>query len=824
MTEANGKTRRILDTLQSGAALAAVIVISLAVGFLVHAALTPPAREAEAKAPAGTKYTCSMHPHIRADEPGLCPICNMDLILLKQTSGEGSLRELSISEAAKALMEIKVEPVRRRLVAAEIRMVGKIDYDETRLATIAAWMPGRLDRLFVDYTGVPVKKGEHLVKIFSPDLIAAQEELLQAKKATKDLSKSAAGTVGEMTRATLVAVREKLRLLGLTREQIAKVESTGKVSDHLQINSPATGIVIHKHAKEGMYVKTGTPIYTVADLSTMWVRLEAYESDLIWLRYGQRVEFTTISHPGEMFSGTISFIDPVLNPRTRTVKVRVNVPNPKGKLKPGMFVKASVRSRVAEGGKVMEPALAGKSICPMHPEVIKDKPGQCDVCGMDLVPAESLGFVGADPNKTRPPLVIPATAPLITGTRAVVYVRVDPSLLNSDSVTDWPRLIARIKTYRPPPPPPPTSGLLNVACPIMGGAIDPTKLTPELTRKHKGGVVAFCCGGCPDQWDKLSEAEKARKLTAVAPGRDAMSVFLRLLGEPLKKRLAAVGPREAPPAEVQARFVRQINTIIQRRAFLASARFPKAVLDGEEVKKLIDLGVADLPPMRLTRLNRLLVHSLFPDAIAKGTAAPTFEGRQIVLGPRAGDYYLVRSGLAEGERVVTRGNFKIDSALQIMAKPSMMSAEGGGGAGDHAHHGGSQAAKKQTGKPAPAIRLPGSFARQMHQVLAAVDAVGRAVAAGESSPAVQKAFADLEKRVKDAGGDALTGQARLIWKEYAMRLTNDAVEGKTAETAKQAARAAASAKDNAAALRRQLGLEHQHAAPGGAGREGGRHE
>jgi Cu(I)/Ag(I) efflux system membrane fusion protein len=512
------------------AGLLMVVLLSIGAGFLLHAALTPDAATSakpedattrDHGKQAATQWTCSMHPQIRSDKPGKCPICSMDLVPVSRRAGERSPREFSTSEAAKALMDIETTRVERKFVAAEVRMVGKVDYDETRLAHIAAWVPGRLDRLYVDYTGVPVKKGDHLVYIYSPELLSAQEELVQARKAVEALGGSDSSLMRETTAATYRAAREKLRLLGLTAEQIDTIERTGKTSDHLTIRSPVSGIVIHKNATEGMYVNTGTRIYTVADLSRMWIRLEAYESDLMWLRYGQKVEFTTVSHPGEVFRGTISFIDPVLDPATRTVKLRVNVPNDDGKLKPGMFVKATVRSRIAAGGKIMDADLAGKWISPMHPEIVKDAPGKCDVCGMPLVRAESLGYVSVDPRKADKPLVIPASAPLVTGTRAIVYV-------------------------------------------------------------------------------ELPEAEK-----------------------------------------------------------------------------------------------------------------PTYEGREIVLGPRAGDHYLVASGLREGERVVTRGAFKIDSALQIAAKPSMMSPETAAPGEEHVRRAGGPASRPSsqpvqfwTCSMHPHVRLP----------------------------------------------------------------------------------------------------------------------
>jgi Cu(I)/Ag(I) efflux system membrane fusion protein len=360
-------------------------------------------------------WTCSMHPQIRQPKPGKCPICGMDLIRVSTEAEEVGPRELKLSPTAIKLAEIRLKPVERRYVSTIIRMVGKVEYDETRLGYITARVPGRIDRLYVDYTGITVRKGDHLVSFYSPELISAQQELLQTLKAYR---KFGSGT------STVNAAREKLKLWGLTAVQIKEIEKRGKPTDHLTIYSPMSGIVVHKNAVEGMYVKTGTKIYTIADLSHVWIKLDAYESDLSWLRYGQTVKFETEAYPGESFDGKIAFIDPILNPTTRTVKVRVNVVNPDLKLKPEMFVRAVVQSKLSITGNVMDPELAGKWISPMHPEVVKDRPGTCDVCGMPLVKAEELGYAAASLEDKEAPLVIPASAPLITGTRAVVYVAV----------------------------------------------------------------------------------------------------------------------------------------------------------------------------------------------------------------------------------------------------------------------------------------------------------------------------------------------------------------------------------------------------------------
>ena len=370
-------------------------------------------------------YTCSMHPQVRLPDPDAkCPICFMDLIPVedKSNTGDASAAILTMSPAAMRLAEIEVTPVRRLLPKVEVRMVGKIDYDETRLATISAYFPGRLDRLYVDFTGIPVSKGDHLVSIYSPELFTAESELLSNLEALKQLSASTSSTALVIARSTLKASREKLRLYGLLPEQIRQIEENGEITDHMTIYSSIGGVVTTIHKAEGEYVKTGEPIYSVADLSHLWVKLDAYESDLRWIRYGQDVEFSTEAFPGEVFDGHIAFIDPQVSTTTRTVKVRVNVENSNGRLKPGMFVRAIVRPVISGGGEVVATDLAGKLICPMHPEIVRDAQAPCDICGMDLVPAETLGYVSVESDKPMP-LVIPVTAPLITGKRAIVYVK-----------------------------------------------------------------------------------------------------------------------------------------------------------------------------------------------------------------------------------------------------------------------------------------------------------------------------------------------------------------------------------------------------------------
>ena len=355
-------------------------------------------------------WTCSMHPQIRQPGPGKCPICGMDLIpvVADDASSDVGPRAMSMSSSAVALADIQTMRVERRFPETALRLVGQLDYDETRVRSLTARFPARIDELHVNYTGVSVARGEHLARIYSPELVTAQRELISAQNAAPD---------GDFVRIA----REKLRLWDVLPEQIDAILARGTVADSFELRAPAGGVVVMKNIKEGDYVKTGEPLFRIADLSELWLHLQAFESDLAKLRYGQEVTFTVESWPGETFYGRIAFIAPQVDPKTRTVSVRVNVANVDGRLKPGMFARGQVRVKLAGGNQIFAPDLAGKWISPMHPEIIKDGPGTCDICGMALVPTESLGYRILPPDQA--PLVVPASALLRTGKRAIVYVK-----------------------------------------------------------------------------------------------------------------------------------------------------------------------------------------------------------------------------------------------------------------------------------------------------------------------------------------------------------------------------------------------------------------
>jgi len=472
----------VWNTIPIGVRYGVLIVLGLILGALFFGGDTnAPSTHGHEEAPKEQVWTCSMHPTIQLPKPGQCPICAMDLIPVESGTDDAGLSETSmqLSDYAAALADIEVHPVERKFVTKEVELFGEVDYDETRIAYITAWVSGRIDRLYIDETGVPVRKGDHIAYLYSPELLSAQQEYVQALEGDEKVQETHLDIIRSSSKDTIKNAREKLINIGDTEQQIQSLEAEKKARENITIYSPASGIVLKREVQEGDYVKTGERLYAIADLAHVWIHLDAYESDIAWLRFGQNVTFTVEAYPGEQFEGRISFISPVLDTATRTVKVRVSVDNTQGRLKPGMFIRAIVKSDIAEGGQVVDAYMIDKWLCPMHPSEVTDTSGSCPICHMDLVSSETMGYT--QPTTVTAPLVVKATAVLKTGKRAVVYVK-----------------------------------------------------------------------------------------------------------------------------DVQAQ-------------------------------------------------------------------KPTFEGREITLGSRAGDYYIVLSGLVEGDHVVTEGNFKLDSALQIQAKPSMMS-------------------------------------------------------------------------------------------------------------------------------------------------------
>lgn len=346
----------------------------------------------EARGEPTTTWTCSMHPQVRADEPGACPICGMDLVAVPMaaeptTTGGGDARptQITLSPRARARARIRTTPVRRLGDGhAERRLLGRVEVDETAERTVTAWMGGRIDRLLVRATGERIARGQVIARLYSPEVYGAHQDLLSARAQVARLAAAGAVDARAAARAALDAAQARLRLLGVPPPELRAMARAERPTEHVLIRSPFSGTVIERIAREGTYVTTGSGLYRLADLRRLWVQLDAYESDLPLLRVGQPVWLRFAALPGRRHEGRVSFVDPVLNTRTRTAQVRVEVHNEHGELRPGMFAYAVVAAQAASGSDAATDA------------------------------ATDAGH--------EPPLVVPATAPLFTGRRSLVYV------------------------------------------------------------------------------------------------------------------------------------------------------------------------------------------------------------------------------------------------------------------------------------------------------------------------------------------------------------------------------------------------------------------
>lgn len=308
-----------------------LVTIGLLAGwFLFHDSHSPATDKMEvSETGEKTIWTCSMHPHIRKDAPGKCPICGMDLIPLNQAgsdSGSSDPMALHLSPEAAQLANVMTSTVSRQKPVKELRLYGKIQSDERSLQSQTAHIPGRIERLMVNFTGDLVKRGQTLAEIYSPELITAQQELLEAAK-----MKSTQPAIYE-------ASRERLLQWKISEQQVNAIEESGKIRSTFPIIATSSGIVTARRVNSGDHVSQGTVLYDIADLSNVWAMFDAYESDLPFLNQGDKINFTVQALPGTVFNGKIDFIDPVIDPVTRVAKVRLEIKNSNGKLKPEMFI------------------------------------------------------------------------------------------------------------------------------------------------------------------------------------------------------------------------------------------------------------------------------------------------------------------------------------------------------------------------------------------------------------------------------------------------------------------------------------------------------
>ncbi|MED5287225.1 MAG: efflux RND transporter periplasmic adaptor subunit, partial [Planctomycetota bacterium] len=369
-------------------------------------------------------HTCPMHPQIRQPGLGDCPICGMPLV--PATAGGADLDEfaVSIEPAQRRLANIKTVTVTEQPVSRQLQTIGSIEIDESRQATISSYIDGRLEKIYADYTGVEVQEGDHLAVVYSPQLYSAQIEYLEAKKTLESFSDSALASIREAQEKLADNSRQRLLELGMTADQLRELDTTEAAKSRLTIYAPMGGTVIEKLAEEGKYIEAGEPIYRIADLSMVWLMLELFPEDASRIRFGQQVQARLSSNPNEVLTGRVAFIAPNVDPSSRTVGVRVEFTNDQRKLRPGDYAEATITIPIGPEGEIYDKDLAGKWISPMHPQIIRDQPGPCPVCGMQLVPTTRYGYA-ATPVDQPVSVTIPRSALLLAGQNSVAYVETE---------------------------------------------------------------------------------------------------------------------------------------------------------------------------------------------------------------------------------------------------------------------------------------------------------------------------------------------------------------------------------------------------------------
>ncbi len=281
-------------------------------------------------------WTCSMHPQIRMNEPGSCPICGMTLIPLDTEEVTDDPNAYQMSENAIKLANIQTIIVGKGDASKEIRLNGKVQVDERHAYSQSTHIPGRIEQITVNFTGEKVGRGQTLATVYSPELVTAQEELLQA------------ASIKESQPELFEAAQEKLRNWKIGQSQIDQIIANKKPIQRFSIRADVNGVVTKKMVDLGDYVERGMPIYEISDLSKVWVLFDLYESELAWVKEGNEIEYTVNSLPGETFTGKISFIDPLINSQTRVASARVEVSNKDGRLKPEMFVSGIVKNKIGK--------------------------------------------------------------------------------------------------------------------------------------------------------------------------------------------------------------------------------------------------------------------------------------------------------------------------------------------------------------------------------------------------------------------------------------------------------------------------------------------
>jgi Cu(I)/Ag(I) efflux system membrane fusion protein len=584
-----------------------------------------PAKAEDRVAGEAVEFYCPMHPNIVRGEPGSCPICGMPLSKRAKSGhtemSPDALARVQLSPFKVQMGRIGTSPVEYRLLSREIRTVGIVEYAEPKRAFIAARIKGRIDKLYVNYVGQHVEKGQPLVWIYSPDLLVAQEELLSTIQ-RKDDSKETGPIVRQSAENLLAAARRKLILWGITEEQVEEIIKRGKPETHLTIQSPIAGIVTDKKVLEGRYVNEGDDLYTIADLSTVWLQAKVFESEISGVSIGTAVEVTSVAYPNEVFAGRVTFIAYTVDPGTRTVSARVEVVNPDLRLKPGMYVRAAIRLPVgrveilesaASSQAASEPAVNTQSLVKAYLKLTDpfaaDKADAPALEGLlKEVDALAKSVPKAINEKTQ--AIRAAIAPMNGKT-----LREQRKLFKEASA----RIIEFVEAH-----PPPDMTVSRFHCPMVKA--DWLGLGEDVRNPYYGSEMLDC--------GKVTGT--IRPKAAQESERFATGYFCPIYPDRLFDE-----PRHCPVDNFPLKYARV-----------------------EKVLAVPELAVIDTGARRVAY---------------RETEPGVFEMIELKVGPRAGDYFPLIGGLKAGDRIATRGAFLVDAEnrLNPSAAAQYFGASGG---------------------------------------------------------------------------------------------------------------------------------------------------
>ena len=572
------------------------------------------------------EYYCGMHPFVVRETPGKCPICGMDLVQRKRGAAtalpEGVFARIQVAPERIMQAGVQVDPVLYRMLARTVRSYGVVEPAETRVAEVIARFPGRVEELMVNATGLPIKKGEPLARIYSPQFLQGAQEYTRAianqKRANDDpnmdpIEKERANNLVE-------AARKRLSLAGFTDSQLEEIAKSSEGTTSVTLYSPVTGTVMKKNAVEGQTVEEGTSLYSIADLSSLWVQVQVIESEIGAVHAGMPVEVTSVAWPGEIFYGTVDFFFPEVDPGSRSLKVRVAIANHDGKLKPGMYVNATMRSpigkygsvdemKIAEAAKTSAPEkvtlptasaeqaahfIAGLAdgaryyTCPMDPQVVSDKAADCPICNMKLVERQKgEAALPADSVEQAPPAL-----PTQTKEAAAQFLAGLADGAEYYTCTMHPEVVSD------------KAG----ECPLCSMKLEKRTKTATETQRGAGGALA----GSFDRWAE---------------------------GYTCPMHLDSLSDTGGPCTD-------------------CGCGMPKSKWRIERVLSVPESAVIDTGAASMVYVE---------------TAPGLFDARGVTLGPRTGAYYPVLDGLVLGERIVARGAFLVDAEARLNPAASGMS-------------------------------------------------------------------------------------------------------------------------------------------------------